>query len=124
MKDNLLMLKVGVIVAMAALLLLLVGITEATLSVSFTMIMVLLILVIFKTKNPGLYSKDERTIKLSSFAASWSWMVTIIVVSLLFWIEYTGVIQLTSYEMIAYIFITMVGSIVAFRFYFMHMGDV
>jgi drug/metabolite transporter (DMT)-like permease len=39
--------------------------------------------------------KDERTIKIGAYGLSYSWLITFILIALLFWVEEFGISQMT-----------------------------
>ncbi len=96
----------------------------ATISVALSIVMTLIILLYLKSKNKERYIKDERTIRLSGYAVSWSWFVTLVVVTMLYWNDYIGLVNISAKSLITTIFLVMVISISFFRFYFFRKPDV
>ncbi|MEA1924875.1 MAG: hypothetical protein U9M95_03305 [Candidatus Altiarchaeota archaeon] len=64
-----------------------------------------------RKKYPERYMKDERTKKLSAYAASGSWLITFITVTILFWMDYVGYIEFSASQIINIIFWLMLLSI-------------
>ncbi len=60
---------------------------------------------------------DERTRKLGAFSASWSWFLTLLVVSVLFWLDYLEIWVLSSQELLGFILFFMVFSMIASRWH-------
>jgi hypothetical protein len=106
------------------LLLLWNGINEVTISATTSIFAVLIITSLMRKKNPERYQKDERVSKISSYASTWSWFFTFMLVAILFWIDYLKIFELSSTSVIGMIFAFMGGSVILFKWYFMRKGDV
>lgn len=96
---------------------------EEAISTSLTILLTVALILFLRSKYPERYQKDERTIKASSYAASWSWLATLIVVSLLFWIDYLSIAKIEVSTAILMIFATQILSLLAFRWYFTWRGE-
>ncbi len=70
------------------------------------------------------FKKDERTRKISAWAASYSWMITIVGLMIFFWVNYLGIISLTVNSVIWGTYILLVGSLLFFKWFFDQRGDV
>ena len=92
-------------------------------SIAISMVIVLALLSFLRIKYKDKYLVDERTKKLSSYAASVSWFVTLILVTLLYWNNYLGLVAISSAQMINIIFLVMIISIIAARVYYFRKGD-
>lgn len=75
-------------------------------------------------KNPEKLKKDERSKKVSAWAASYSWFVTVLALVALFWANRFGIITLDTELTIGSTYIIMVSTIVLFKLYFNSKGDV
>ena len=67
---------------------------------------------------------DERTAKLSAYAASWSWFSAVVVTSALFLLNHYGIVKADSSQALGLILLTLLGTMVAFNAYFRMRGDV
>ncbi|WP_048198227.1 hypothetical protein [Methanocella arvoryzae] len=67
---------------------------------------------------------DERTAKLSAYAASWSWFSAVVVTSALFLLNYYGVVKADSNQALGLILLTLLGTMVAFNAYYRTRGDI
>ena len=109
--------KIFLIVVMLALALFK-GLNETTISIAISMLMVLILITFLRFKYPEKYKTDERTEKLSAYSVSWSWMVSLVVVTFIYWLNYLQYINLAAETIILIIFLTMVISIIVSRIYF------
>ena len=75
-------------------------------------------------KYRDLPEKDERTIKISNVALSYSWFLTLIFISVLFWVDYLDVVKMTVAEVIGAIYFVMIALALVFVRYFSWKGDV
>ena len=116
--------KIFIIVAMLGSMLYFRGADSASISVASSIVAVVLMTTLVRWKKPEAYKKDERIVKLSSYAGTWSWYVSLLAVTALFWTNYLGILNWNASDVISAIFFVMVSSILAFRFYFMKRGDV
>lgn len=100
------------------------GMNGESISIAANIIVVVAAISFFRRRYPERYKKDERTIKLSSYAASWSWLATLITVALLFWIDYLGIYTLAVGQIISIIMFVMIITLVIFRWHFERKGDI
>ena len=75
-------------------------------------------------KNPQKLKKDERSRKIGAWAASYSWIITIIVLMVLFWINKLNLFPLSIDTVIGLIYLTMIVSLVVYKHYFNNKGDI
>lgn len=68
--------------------------------------------------------KDERTVKIGSYGLSYSWFVTLIVVAMLFWIDYFELVQLTVDQVLGLLILVMAVTAKGFQWYLFRKGDV
>ena len=99
-------------------------INEQLITIAISMIMVMILITFLRFKYPEKYKKDERLEKLSAYAVSWSWTVSLMIVTFVYWLNYLDYISLTADQIITIIFLTMVITIVLFRIYFMRKADI
>lgn len=67
---------------------------------------------------------DERTAKLSAYAASWSWFSAVVVTSALFLLNYYGIVKADTTQVLGLVLLTLLATLVAFNAYFRMRGDV
>jgi hypothetical protein len=84
----------------------------------------IILITFFRFKHPEKYKSDERLEKLGSKATLWSWTATFVVVTLIYWLNYLGYINLNSTQVIGIIFWGMIITIMIFRWYFIRKPDV
>ncbi|MDI3539993.1 MAG: hypothetical protein PWQ52_1116 [Methanolobus sp.] len=68
--------------------------------------------------------KDERTVKIGSYGLSYSWFVTLIVVAVLFWIDYFELVHLTVDQVLGLLILVMAVTAKGFQWYLFRKGDV
>ncbi|SDF45977.1 hypothetical protein SAMN04488589_0588 [Methanolobus vulcani] len=68
--------------------------------------------------------KDERTIKIGAYGLSYSWLITFILISLLFWVDEFQIIQLTIRQVLAILMVTMLVTAKGIQWYLFRKGDV
>lgn len=119
-----LFLKAAIIITMLGSMLYFRGADSASISVASSIVAVMVMITFIRLKNPEAYKKDERINKLAAYAGSWSWLVTFIVVTGLFWADYLELLSITTSDVISTVFFVMIVTVIGFRFYFMRKGDV
>lgn len=67
---------------------------------------------------------DERTKKLSSYGVAYSWLLTLIVIALLVWVDLLELVELTVRDVLLILFLVMVISANVFKWYFVRKADV
>ncbi|HQD25235.1 MULTISPECIES: hypothetical protein [Methanoculleus] len=68
--------------------------------------------------------RDERTQKIGAYGISYSWLVTLIFLALLFWANYLGVLTLTVEGVLLSTILLMGLSARLFQWYLFRQGDV
>jgi drug/metabolite transporter (DMT)-like permease len=68
--------------------------------------------------------KDERTIKIGAYGLSYSWLITFVLISLLFWIDEFEITQLTVKQVLAILMITMLVTAKGIQWYLFRKGDI
>ncbi|WP_292468715.1 hypothetical protein [Methanolobus sp.] len=66
--------------------------------------------------------KDERTIKIGAYGLSYSWLITFILIALLFWVEEFGIAQMTVKQILAVLMFTMVVTAKGIQWYLFRKG--
>ncbi|MHC1564777.1 MAG: hypothetical protein ACXQS6_00430 [Candidatus Syntropharchaeales archaeon] len=97
--------------------------TIVTIAITVGIILVASILIRL-IKYRDLPEKDERTVKISNAALSYSWFLTLIFISVLFWVDYLDVVEMTVAEVIGAIYFVMIALALVFVRYFSWKGDV
>jgi len=95
---------------------------EMSIMVSVNIILVLVVILFMRKKFPEHYKKDEMTRKVGAYSASWSWMITLLLVTFLFWFDYLDMMPLTAGQVITAVFVTMIATVLIFRAFFMKRG--
>ena len=67
---------------------------------------------------------DERTKKISAFALSYSWLVTLVLVNVLFLMEEFSVLAMTAGQVLWAVMSVMIAAPILFHWYFRRKGDV
>lgn len=67
---------------------------------------------------------DERTKKLSSYGVAYSWLLTIIAIALLVWVDLLELVVLSARDVLLILFLIMILSVNVFKWYFMRKADV
>ncbi|GEM_PF-3833595 len=99
------------------------GSTTVNIAIGLNIVIIMALITYTRKKYPERYMKDERTNKLSAYAASWSWMITFITVTILFWIDYVKYIEFSASQMINIIFWLMLLSLMIARWVVFTKGD-
>jgi len=113
-----------VMISILLALFLAVQFNESALSMVASIITVMAVVTFIRYKKPDAYMKDERINKLSAYASSWSWIITLFIVTMMFWLQYLDYISLTGIETISVVFFVMISTIIVFRIYFIRKGDI
>lgn len=125
LKNNLLLFA-GIIVLLLGVVLIALRILDVKVS-SFILNVGLILIIIGafrKLKKKNLPEKDERTKKISSHALSYSWLITFLLITVLFWLEFFNLFLLTTTQYYYVLFMTMILSASAFQWYYNKKGDV
>lgn len=68
--------------------------------------------------------KDERTQKIGAYGISYSWLLTIVFLAILFWVDYLGLFALTVESVLLSAILLMGLSARLFQWYLFRQGDV
>ncbi|WP_292728819.1 hypothetical protein [Methanoculleus sp.] len=68
--------------------------------------------------------RDERTQKIGAYGISYSWLLTLVFLALLFWVDYLGVLALTVETVLLATILLMGLSARIFQWYLFRQGDV
>jgi ABC-type uncharacterized transport system permease subunit len=68
--------------------------------------------------------KDERTQKIGAYGISYSWLLTIVFLAVLFWVDYLGLFALTVESVLLSAILLMGLSARLFQWYLFRQGDV
>jgi hypothetical protein len=112
---------------LAALLLAVLWSGANTVSVSAMMSMIIAVLIVWVVRwkrTVDVQESDERTRKLGAYAATYSWLLTLVLIAVLFWVDYFTVVTLTVAQALGATLFVMVLSMNVFRWYFSRKGDV
>ncbi len=96
-------------------------VSSAILSIGITMI---IIAVFRKIRKKTMPEKDERIKKLSMYGLGYSWITTFLVITIFFWFDYFGFVNITTQQYYNVVFFTMIISAVAFQKFLYKKGDV
>ncbi|MBA2862009.1 hypothetical protein [Methanococcus maripaludis] len=69
-------------------------------------------------------SKDERIRKIANAGLAYSWVLTFLVMNLIFWVDYFNWFEITVAQVIGIIYFVMLISALLFQQYFKRQGDV
>jgi len=75
-------------------------------------------------RRGDLPDRDERTKKLAAYGITYSWLLTLVVITVLSWIQYFGLAELTADGVLGILLFFMIISANVFRWYFMRKGDI
>jgi TRAP-type C4-dicarboxylate transport system permease large subunit len=119
-------LALGVILMLAGMLS--AAFLEVDASVSIFLIvmgLVMFIITAFRLFRSGdLPDRDERTKKLASYGIAYSWILTLVLITVLYWIEFLDLAELTAETTLGVLLFFMIISANVFRWYFMRKGDI
>ncbi|MDD4253458.1 MAG: hypothetical protein PHT74_09990, partial [Methanoculleus horonobensis] len=68
--------------------------------------------------------RDERTQKIGAYGISYSWLLTIVFLAILFWVDYLGLFALTVESVLLSAILLMGLSARLFQWYLFRQGDV
>lgn len=68
--------------------------------------------------------KDERTQKIGAYGVTYSWLLTIVFLAILFWVDYLGLFALTVESVLLSAILLMGLSARLFQWYLFRQGDV
>ena len=79
----------------------------------------------FKLFRSGeLPDRDERTKKLAAYGITYSWLLTLVLITVLIWVDYFRLFEITVKGVLGILLFFMIISANVFRWYFMRKGDV
>jgi hypothetical protein len=115
----------AVILAVLMLAVLWRGVNTRSVSTVISIITVVLIIWFVRWRRTAeLPEHDERTKKLGAYAATYSWLLTLVFIALLFWVDNLAVVKLTVMQALGVTLLVMLLSMSIFRWYFLRRGDV
>jgi hypothetical protein len=80
---------------------------------------------IYKHSKYGVQAEsDERTRKISASAATYSWLITLLFVTILGFFNYFSQLEMTVAKVLSIIIFVMIGTLVLFYAYFARKGDI
>jgi hypothetical protein len=101
---------------------------EIDYSISISLInigLIIFIVTVFRLFRKGeLPDRDERTKKLAAYSITYSWLLTLVLIAVLYWVEYFKLVELTAGSVLGILLFFMIVSSNVFRWYFMQKGDV
>ncbi|AAM05670.1 hypothetical protein [Methanosarcina acetivorans] len=68
--------------------------------------------------------RDERTKKLAAYGITYSWLLTLVLIMVLYWVEFFKLAELTAEVILGILLFFMIISANVFRWYFMQKGDI
>jgi hypothetical protein len=87
--------------------------------------LILFVVTAFRLFRQGdLPDRDERTKKLAAYGITYSWLLTLVIISVLSLVEYFGLAELTARGVLGLLLFFMIVSANLFRWYFMQKGDI
>jgi hypothetical protein len=120
--------KIGVGVILAAAGIILPFLVDGMESLSSVLVAIGLVTVAVTGVQHWRYSddleKDERTQKLGAYAISYSWLLTIVFLAILFWVDYVGLLVLSVQAVLVSAILLMGLSARLFQWYLFRQGDV
>ncbi|MGC9445029.1 MAG: hypothetical protein ACP5E9_08930 [Candidatus Methanospirareceae archaeon] len=101
------------------------GVNSISVSTVISIIIAVLVAWFVRWRRMGeLPERDERTKKLGAYAATYSWLLTLVLIAILYWVDYLAVVKLTVTQVLGLTLIVMVLSLNLFRWYNLRRGDV
>jgi hypothetical protein len=85
--------------------------------------MMVCVMIMLAKRMRKAYPRDERTKKLGAYAAAYSWIITLLTASFLFWVDHLSLYSLTVKQAILIIGAVMLGSQILIQWHFMRRGD-
>lgn len=87
-------------------------------------IILLLICLVSLRRSPDHDIKDERSLKIGTWAIAYSWYLTFFAVIVMFWLSYLDIVTIDTYAALGILIMLMPLSAVAFQWFFSRKGDV
>ena len=113
--------KVALIVVLLSLLLWR-RFDQLSITISMSIIFAMVLIMLMRKKHPEKYQKDEMTKKIGAYSASWSWVITLLFVTFLFWFDYLDLMPFTVSQVITAVFVIMIATVIIFRAFLMRRG--
>jgi O-antigen/teichoic acid export membrane protein len=115
----------GAVLAALMLAVLWRGVNTVSVSAVISMIIAAIVVGFLRWKRTAEVPEgDERTKKLGAYAATYSWLLTLVLIAVLFWVDYFTVVKMTVAQALGTTLFVMVLSMNMFRWYFYRRGDV
>ncbi len=87
--------------------------------------LILFVVTAFRLFRQGdLPDRDERTKKLAAYGITYSWLLTLVIITVLSLVEYFRLAELTARGVLGLLLFFMIISANIFRWYFMQKGDI
>lgn len=87
--------------------------------------LILFILTAFRFFRQGDFpDRDERTKKLAAYGITYSWLLTLVLISVFYLADYFKMVEFTAGSVLGILLIFMTISANVFRWYFMRKGDI
>ena len=87
--------------------------------------LILFVVTAFRHFRQGdLPDRHERTKKLAAYGITYSWLLTLVIISVLSLVEYFGLVELTVSVVLGILLFFMIISANLFRWYFLQKGDI
>jgi hypothetical protein len=87
--------------------------------------MVMFVTTVFRLFRQGdLPDRDERTKKLAAYGITYSWLLTLVLITVLYWVESLDLAHFTAKGILGILLFFMIISANVFRWFFMQKGDV
>lgn len=87
--------------------------------------LIFFVIIVFSLFKKGdLPDRDERTKKMSAYGITYSWLVTLVVITGLSMGQYLRLINLTAEEVLGILLFFMIISANIFKWYFLQKGDI
>jgi uncharacterized BrkB/YihY/UPF0761 family membrane protein len=119
------MIAQAVILAALMLLILWSGVNTVSVSAVISMITTAIVIGFLRWKRMAdVPESDERTKKLGAYAATYSWLLTLVFITLLFWVDNLAVVKLTVTQALGTTLLVMLLTMSVFRWYLNRKGDV
>lgn len=87
--------------------------------------LIMIIIAIVSLRKPADYNlRDERSLKVGTWAISYSWYLAYLLVILMFWLSYFGIAALSAEVVLGVLMLLMPVSAAVFQWYFSKRDDV
>lgn len=125
-KKYLYTLILGISIMTAGILSLVFQEIDSSISISLINIgLIIFIVTVFRLLRKGaLPDRDERTKKLAAYGITYSWLLTLVLIAVLYWVEYFKLVELSAEGVLGILLFFMIVSSNIFRWYFMQKGDI